>query len=102
MSQFDNSNKGGIWKNDRRESETHPHFKGNAEVGGIDYWVSGWLRNKDGNPNAPAMKFSFTPKETQAPRQPPQQSTQMAQAKEAVMAGMDKGPDDAFDDDIPF
>jgi len=27
----------------------------------------------------------------------------MAQAKEAVMAGMDKGPDDdAFDDDIPF
>jgi len=26
----------------------------------------------------------------------------MAQAKEAVMAGMDKGPHDAFDDDIPF
>jgi hypothetical protein len=102
MSQFDNSNKGGIWKNDKRESETHPHFKGNAEVGGIDYWVSGWLRNKDGNPNAPAMKFSFTAKETQAHRQPPQQSTQMAQAKEAVMAGMDKGPHDAFDDDIPF
>jgi len=45
------------------------------------------------------MKFSFTAKETQAHRQPPQQSTQMAQAKAAVMSEWDKGP---TDDDIPF
>jgi hypothetical protein len=100
MSQYDNSNKGGVWKNDNRESEKHPHFKGNAEVGGVQYWVSGWLRNPDGNPNAPAMKF--TPKENQPHAQPPQQSPQMAQAKAAVMAEWDKGPIDNFDDDISF
>jgi len=96
--QYDNSNKGGIWKNDKRESDTHPHFKGNAEVGGVEYWVSGWLRNKDGNPLAPAMKFSFTAKENQPHVQPPQQSSQLQQAKAAVEGGFDK----SFDDDIPF
>lgn len=98
MSNWDNSNKGGIWKNDKRESDTHPHFKGNAEVGGVEYWVSGWLRNPDGNPQAPAMKFSFTAKENQHHVQPPQQSTQLQQAKAAVEGGFNK----AFDDDIPF
>jgi len=63
--------------------------------------MSAWLKtSKNGQK---FMSFSFNPKENQPHQQPPQQSTQMAQAKEAVMAGMDKGPDDdAFDDDIPF
>ena len=112
MSQYDNSNKGGVWKNDNRESEKHPHFKGNAEVGGVQYWVSGWLRNPDGNPNAPAMKFSFTPKENQPHAQPPQQSPQMAQAKAAThdwntgpnTNDVGYGPVDKHGnlDDIPF
>jgi len=66
MSGYDNSNRGQIWKNDDRKSDTHPHFKGSAEVGGVEYWVSGWLRKADANPKAPAMSFSFTAKEAQA------------------------------------
>ena len=112
MNQYDNSNKGGIWKNDKRDSDTQPHFKGNAEVGGVQYWVSGWLRNPDGNPQAPSMKFSFTAKENQPHTQPPQQSAQMAQAKAAThdwntgpnTNDIGYGPVDKHGnlDDIPF
>lgn len=65
MSNYDNSNRGSIWKNEDRKSDAHPQFKGSAEVGGVEYWVSGWLRKPDANPKAPAMSFSFTPKEVQ-------------------------------------
>jgi hypothetical protein len=86
MSNFDNSNRGSIWKNEDRKSETHPQFKGSAEVNGVEYWVSGWLRKADANPKAPDMSFSFQAKEQQSQVAPP--------------AGPDIG--DSFDDDIPF
>lgn len=104
MSNYDNSNRGSVWANQDRKSETHPQYKGSAEVNGIEYWVSGWTRKKDGNPKAPAMSFSFTIKENQTHQQPPQQSAQVHQAKAAVMGAWDKGPvTDEFDgESIPF
>jgi len=70
MSNYDNNNRGSIWKNEDRKSETHPQFKGSAEVNGIEYWVSGWLRKADANPKAPAMSFSFTAKDQQSVPKP--------------------------------
>lgn len=63
MSDYDNNNRGSIWKNEDRKSDTHPQFKGSAEVNGVEYWVSGWLRKAGANPKAPAMSLSFTAKE---------------------------------------
>ncbi len=70
MSDYDNNNRGSIWKNEDRKSDSHPQFKGSAEVNGVEYWVSGWLRKADANPKAPAMSFSFTAKEEQSARKP--------------------------------
>jgi hypothetical protein len=72
MSNYDNNNRGSIWKNEDRKSDTHPQFKGSAEVNGVEYWVSGWLRKADANPKAPAMSFSFTAKEQQSAPKPAQ------------------------------
>ena len=73
MSNYDNNNRGSIWKNeDRKSSATHPQFKGSAEVNGVEYWVSGWLRKEGANPKAPAMSFSFTAKEQQSAPKPAQ------------------------------
>jgi hypothetical protein len=70
MSNYDNNNRGSIWKNEDRKSDTHPQFKGSAEVNGVEYWVSGWLRKEGANPKAPAMSFSFNPKEQQSAPKP--------------------------------
>jgi len=42
MEKRDNS--GALFKNDRKEKETHPDFKGNLTVAGVDYWISGWTK----------------------------------------------------------
>jgi hypothetical protein len=60
---YDNTNRGSIWKNDRRETERHPHFTGVANIDGKDFYVSAWKRSEDANPKAPALTFSFKPKD---------------------------------------
>ena len=83
---YDNTNKGSIWKNDKKESDTHPDFTGSLNVDGVDYWVSAWKRKADANEKAPALSFSIKAKDAK-----PQQSKPSAKGNIADM-----------DSDIPF
>ena len=90
MSDYDNNNQGAVWKNERRETEKHPHFTGSATINGVDYYVSAWKRDSEGNPKAPALKFSVTPKLATVIRDsdvPPKPAPEN---------------DEPFNDDIPF
>jgi hypothetical protein len=35
---------GVLFKNDRREKDTHPHATGSALIDGVEYWVSAWTK----------------------------------------------------------
>ena len=87
MPEYDNSNRGAVWKNDRKETENHPDFKGSINVDGKDYWLSGWKRKPDASPNSPALSLSVQAKEQQT-----------------AQPGQPKTLDNAFDEDgsIPF
>jgi hypothetical protein len=37
-------NSGVLFKNDKREKESHPHYKGNIRVGNQEYWLSAWIK----------------------------------------------------------
>jgi len=63
MADFDNTNRGSIWKNDKKTTENHPDFTGSINVEGKEFWVSAWKRKADANPKAPALSFSVQPKE---------------------------------------
>ena len=88
MSNYDNTNRGSIWKNDDKQKDTHPDFKGSLDVNGVEYWVSAWKRKEGANPKAPALSFSIQPKE-QATQESTSQSSQSFQQPE-------------YEDDIPF
>ena len=50
MSEYDRTNTGIISKNDRKEKDTHPDIRGDLNVEGVDYWISGWQKKrKDGS-----------------------------------------------------
>jgi hypothetical protein len=63
---YDNSNSGMLARNDKKETEKHPDFKGSINVDGVEYWLSAWV--KEGKPGGKmeGRKFfslSVSPKE---------------------------------------
>jgi hypothetical protein len=67
--QYDNTDKGALFKNDRKESENHPDYKGSLNVGGTDFWISSWVK-KDRNGNS-YMSLSVKPKDGRPEREVP-------------------------------
>jgi hypothetical protein len=63
--EYDNTNRGSIWTAKSRETDKHPHYTGTANVEGTEYWVSAWAKDKDSNPKAPNLTFSFRVKDNQ-------------------------------------
>lgn len=63
MADHDNTNRGAIWKNDDKQNDNHPDFKGSLNVGGVEYWVSAWKRKPSASAKAPALSFSIKPKD---------------------------------------
>lgn len=41
---YDNTNTGMLARNDRKEKDTHPDYRGTLNVDGVEYWLSGWLK----------------------------------------------------------
>lgn len=72
--QYDNELRGIISKNDRKEKDTHPDIKGNCQVDGREYWISGWRKErKDGN--GFFYSLSFEPKDEQPRKAAPKART---------------------------
>ena len=91
MSDYDNTNRGGLWKNARKDRDTHRDYTGSINVGGSDFRLSAWLKTaRDGSK---FMSLSVKPKDGDA---------------RPGMSGYASKPDrDAdtrapLDDDIPF
>jgi len=94
MSDYDNNNRGSIWKNDKKEKDTHPDFTGSLNVGGVEYWVSAWKRKPGASDKAPALSFSVKPKEEARDAKP-------AGRSDPISTGRPRR--DALDDEeIPF
>jgi len=50
MAEFDNTNRGVLFKNDNKKEDKHPDYQGKINVDGVDKQISLWIKtsNKDG------------------------------------------------------
>ena len=55
-------NSGSLFKNTRREKETHPNMTGRVIIDGKSYYVSGWTKERDTGEKW--ISLSFKPVET--------------------------------------
>ena len=94
MADFDNTNRGSIWKNEKKEKDTHPDFTGSLNVNGVEFWVSAWKRKEGAAAKAPALSFSIKPKDEQP-------TTSQRAAPKARASEMRQARDD-MDDEVPF
>jgi hypothetical protein len=82
-------NSGSLFKNERKDKDSHPDYTGSINVSGVDYWLNGWI--KDGQKG---MFFSLSVKPKQ-PRQSAQDPLQRTPVKQTA-------PANELSDEIPF
>ena len=58
------NNSGVLFKNDKKDTEKHPDYKGNIMVDGQEYWLSAWIKTgKTGK----FMGLAVSPRDAQPP-----------------------------------
>jgi hypothetical protein len=62
MAEYDNTNRGTMSRNRRKELDTHPDFAGSINIEGVEYWLNGWV--KDGK-NGKFFSLSVRPKDAE-------------------------------------
>ena len=72
--EFDNTNSGALFRNERKETDKHPDYRGEINVDGTDYWISAWL--KTSGKGTKFMSLAVTPKEDK-PSKPAKPQKQM-------------------------
>jgi hypothetical protein len=59
-------NSGVLFKNDRKQSEHSPDYTGAINVGGVEYQISGWIKQ---GAKAKFMSLAIKPKNAESDRQ---------------------------------
>ena len=92
--EYDNTNKGSLFKNNKEGNEKRPDYKGSLNVGGVDYYVSSWIQTAKSS-GEKYMSLKIEPKNKEvAP-------SYQAQAAKPV-AALQQFIETDVDDDIPF
>lgn len=92
---YDNTNRGVLFKNREKKQDNHPDYKGSINVDGQDFWISAWL--KESKKGEKFMSLSVSEKGEF------KQQMQKAESKtEKFYKANDDFDSPDFDDSIPF
>lgn len=86
--QYDNTDRGVLFKNDKKSHENQPDYTGNLNVQGVEFYLSAWLKTAESGRKY--MSLAVTPRDDKQPKK--------RDKFEAVKAGSNR--DDLSD--VPF
>jgi uncharacterized protein (DUF736 family) len=88
MTEYDNTNRGAMFENTKKQTSNHPDHTGTINVEGVEFWLSSWVKNSKSGKTF----FSLSIK-----RKEP-----IGDLREAVKPEAAGGAAGFIDDDVPF
>ena len=73
-------NSGILFKNDRKKTDVQPDYVGTINVGGVEFFIGGWV--KQGMKKAKFMSLSFKPKTRPKDQDKPQMARSYDQRRD--------------------
>ena len=70
MTQYDNTNRGSLFKNDKKTEEKHPDLSGSINIDGTEYWISGWSKVSKGGQKFISLSVRQKQEQTRQSSQP--------------------------------
>ncbi len=68
--QYDNTNRGSLFKNDKKTEEKHPDLSGSINIEGMEYWISGWSKVSKGGQKFISLSVRQKQEQTRQSSQP--------------------------------
>lgn len=95
--EYDNTNRGILAKSQRKSQDTHPDYTGSLNVGGVEYWLSAWIKTgRDGTRMEGQKFFSLSVQKKEPISSAPPPASKQSAPKQAAQDEND------FFDDVPF
>ena len=72
MADFDNTNTGVLFKNDKGDNPTRPDYTGKINVGGTEYRLSAWLKDSQSGKKFMSLSVSELEQKAEPAQEVPQ------------------------------
>lgn len=92
--QYDNTNRGALFKNEQKKTENHPDYSGSINVEGQDCFIDAWIKTAESGRKF--MSLSVKPKQKQAAPQSGYKKPSQDAAKARQLPKQDDSEDCPF------
>lgn len=107
MAEYDNTNSGALFENEKREKETHPHMRGSCTIKTpdgeiVEYWVSAWQKTSKKGEDFFSLAFQLKDEDNKRKAEPAKKSSSLFKKRDEPTASASKTIGEDLNDDIPF
>ena len=107
MAEYDNTNSGALFENQKREKPSHPHMRGSATIKTpdgelVEYWVSAWQKTSKNGTDFFSLSFQLKEDNGGEKQKPKPSSSGLFKKRDEVQATAKKSIEEELNDDVPF
>jgi hypothetical protein len=108
MAEYDNTNSGALFENEKRAKESHPHLRGSCTIKTpdgevLEFWVSAWQKTSKKGDDFFSLSFQLKDEQKAQEDAPVKKSSGLFKKRdEAGDNKSSKTVNEELNDDIPF
>ena len=107
MAEYDNTNSGALFENEKRAKESHPHLRGSCTIKTpdgevLEFWVSAWQKTSKKGDDFFSLSFQLKDEQKAQEEAPVKKSSGLFKKRDEAVVSKSSGKHEELDDEVPF